>query len=156
MKRILIPTDLSIVADNAIEYALELPKEGVHEIVLCHAGAKVGEHFVTLNKQVNALSEKFHVEIVNSEKAFSVELINEVVRDRFIDFMIMGTSGDEGSIFKKMFGNHTSAMIDDINCPVIAVPVSYKGGGISKIGYASDFTNLDEEMKQVIAFAKPF
>lgn len=156
MKRILIPTDLSIVADNAIEYALELPKEGVQEVLLLHAGAKLGEDFKQINKEVNKLSEKFHVEIINSEKPFDPDLINEVAREKFIDFMIMGTSGDEGSFFKKIFGNHTSSVIDDLNCPVIAVPVNYKKRGISKIGYASDFTNLDVEAKQVIAFAKTF
>jgi len=156
MKRILIPTDLSTVADNAIEYALTLPKEGVQEVLLFHAGAKVGEKFKQLNREVNKLSEKFHVEIINSEKPFGVDSIKEIVRDRFIDFMIMGTSGDEGSVFKKLFGNHTSSIIDDLNCPMIAVPVSYTAKGISKIGYASDFTDVDEEMRQVIAFAKIF
>ena len=156
MKRVLIPSDFSSISDNAVEYALGLPKEVVQEVVLLHAGAKVGDHYITLNMQVNRLSEKFHVEIVNSEKAFSADLVNEIIKDRFIDFMIMGTSGEEGSIIKKMFGNHTSSVIDDLNCPIIAVPVNFKSKGISKIGYASDFTDIDDEMKQVIAFAKVF
>lgn len=156
MKRILIPTDLSIIADNAIDYALALPKEGVHELLLLHGGAKLGENFKQLNKEVNKLSENFHVEIINSEKPFGPDLINEIAKERFIDFVIMGTSGDEGSIFKKLFGNNTSSIIDDLNCPIVAVPANYKKRGISKIGYASDFTDLDVEMKQVIAFAKTF
>lgn len=156
MKRVLIPTDFSNVADNAIEYALGLPREVVQEVLLFHAEAKLGENFKKLNKQVNQLSEKFRVEIINSEKPFSSEQINEIIRSRFIDFMIMGTSGDEGSIIKRLFGNHTSSVIDDLMCPFIAVPVSYKEKGISKIGYASDLTDIDDEMKDVIAFAKVF
>jgi len=156
MKRILIPTDFSIVADNAIEYALALPKEGVQEVLLLHAGANIDEKFIKLNKQANRLSERFKTEIINSEEPFSSEMIKETINSRFIDFMVMGTSGEEGSITKKIFGNHTSSIIDDLNCPVIVVPVDYVGKGITKIGYASDFTDLEDEAKQVISFAKTF
>lgn len=156
MKRILIPTDFSIVADNAVEYALALPKEEVQEVLLLHAGANVDEKFIKLNKQANRLSERFKIEIINSEESFSSDMIKEIIKNRFIDFMIMGTSGEEGSIAKKIFGNNTSSIIDDLNCPVIVVPVSYVGKGIAKIGYASDFTDIDNEVRQVITFAKVF
>src|SRR6478672_12122466 len=106
MKRILIPTDFSIIADHAIEYALALPKEGVQEVLLLHAGANIDEKFITLNKQANRLSERFKTEIINSEEPFSSAMVKEVIKDRFIDFMIMGTSGEEGSITKKIFGNN--------------------------------------------------
>lgn len=156
MKRVLIPTDFSGISDNAIEYAHELSKDHVQEVVLLHAEAKLGEEFIKLNKEVNRLFEKFRVEIINTEKPFNAAMVNEIVRDKFIDFIIMGTSGDEGSFGKKIFGNHTSSIIDDLKCPLIAVPPHYKNKGISKIGYASDFTDLDKEMKEVIAFAKLF
>lgn len=156
MKRVLIPTDFSSISDNAIEYAHELSNDIVQEVVILHANAKIGDEFIKLNKEVNRLFEKFRVEIINTEKPFNSEMINEIVRDKFIDFMIMGTSGDEGSLGKKIFGSNTSSIIDDLKCPLIAVPPHYKNKGISTIGYASDFTDLDKEMKEVIAFAKMF
>lgn len=154
MKKILIPTDHSDIADNAIDYAISLPKEMAEEVVLFHAGANVSEKFINLNKQANKLWERFKVEIVSSQKNFSIKNINHVIEKHNVDMVVMGTSGNDGSIVKKIFGNNTSSIIEDIPCPLIAVPVNYNGKGINKIGYASDFTDLEAEASVVVELAK--
>lgn len=156
MKRILIPTDFSMIADNAIEYALALPNEVVQEVLLFHAGAHIGENFIKINKEVNKLSEKFKISIINSEKPFSSDILKEIIKDRHIDFIIMGTSGEEGSTAKKIFGSNTTSIIDDLVCPAIIIPQDFKNKGVTKIGYASDFTDVENEASQVIFFAKLF
>lgn len=156
MKRILIPTDHSMIADNAIEYALALPKEVVQEVLLFHAGAHIEENFIKLNKQVNRLSEKFKTSVINSEKPFSSDILKEIIKERHIDFIVIGTSGEAGSIAKKIFGSNTTSIIDDLICPAIVVPQDFKNKGITKIGYASDFSDVENEASQVIFFAKLF
>src|SRR5690606_23092306 len=38
---------------------------------------------------------------------------------------------------------------------VLVVPQNYRVGNIHRIMYATDFKNYEEEMKKVVAFAKP-
>ena len=55
----------------------------------------------------------------------------------------------------KIFGTVTGALITGSEVPVICIPKNYKTKPITRIMYASDLTNYEDELKQVIDFAKP-
>lgn len=156
MNKTLVPTDFSNIANNAIEYIMALPEGIIKEVILLHAAANDDENLATLGLQKKRLSEKFKVKIIYSDKDFDAYTIQEIVQNKNIDLIIMGTSGETGGITKKIFGNNTSALIDNVNCPVLAIPVNYNYKKIKKIGYASDFTDLEKEMTQIISFARLF
>lgn len=72
--------------------------------------------------------------------------------------VIMGTRGDkkEG---KWSFGSVTAKMIDNLKCPVLAVPAKFvnKAAIPEKILYATNFDDADYwAMSKLASFAKPF
>ncbi|QHS56829.1 universal stress protein [Mucilaginibacter sp. 14171R-50] len=68
-------------------------------------------------------------------------------------FICIATRG-AGNI-KKLFGTHTSKLIGKSPVPVLAVPSNYRLRPLHKILYASDITDYERELKQVVAFARP-
>jgi nucleotide-binding universal stress UspA family protein len=154
MKRVIIPTDFSEVSDNAINYLMALPDGFADEVILFHGEANVNEHFIRLNRQVNILSEKFKVEIINSEKNFDAKNVLNIIETRLADLVVMGTSGEEGSIMKKIFGNNTSSLIEELPIPMLVVPLNFKKRGIKDIVYASDLSDLKDEANLVVPLAR--
>ena len=92
----------------------------------------------------------------NVIRGFSADLaIMEYCRQRGdIDFICMSTAGAGG--LKKILGTNTGNLITKSKVPVIAVPKNYKVTGFTQIMYATDFYNCKEELKEVVAFARPF
>jgi len=56
---------------------------------------------------------------------------------------------------KKIFGTNTSNLINQSEVPIIAVPNTYRRNKITKVLYASDLSNLENEVRKVIDFGKP-
>ena len=157
MKKILVPTDFSALASNAIKYALSMAKATNTELVFFHAGKN--ENLSKLKNEVSEIQQasvETEIHFIVSEKPFNANTIKEVVSANNIDLIIMGTCGEGMGISKKLIGSNTSAIIEDIGCPILAVPLDYKYKTIDKIAYASDLSNLYEEVKYVIDFGKIF
>ncbi|CAL2104229.1 Universal stress protein [Tenacibaculum sp. 190130A14a] len=163
MKTILLPTDFSENSWNAIEYALKLFKNqectfyilntyipsiyhmnympssvaytGVTDALkesslknLAYIARKISEEFS---------NEKHHVETVSSLNMLVSE-IRSLIREKSIDIIVMGTQGATGAI-EKILGTNTMTVINDIECPTIAVPEGFKFDKIEKILFPTDF-----------------
>jgi len=156
MKRILIPTDFSAVANNAVLYALALTKDTNAKYVFFHAGKedalKLKENIRNVSPIVDVLQKNVLYEAADID--FKGDEINNIVKKYGIDLLIMGTHGEKTPISPNIFGSNTSALIERLNIPVIAVPPTYTYRGISKVAYAADLINLKKELSKVIAFAK--
>lgn len=157
MKKILVPTDFSPIANNAVHYALSLSKIFKSEVLIFHASAKDERDLHMLREGV----EKFtgmvpglKVNYISSHKHFSSVTINEFVSAQKIDFIVMGTSGDDAPFEKTLFGQETSEIAEHANCPVIAIPPQYKFGPVKNIAYACDLNFIDNEAGDVVHFAK--
>ncbi len=147
MKQILVPTDFSDNAYNALYYATRLFKnEACRFYILntCDIETPVLTSIVDtsyadqqLSKESNEkLTETFHsivrdtedfdhsFEIISSTKKL-LETIEDTVKDKGIDLIIMGTKGATGA--KGFFiGSNTSNIIQRIKCcPVLAVPEEF-------------------------------
>ena len=70
-----------------------------------------------------------------------------------IDFVCMGTRG-AGAV-KKIFGTHTGNLITHSKIPVIAVQENYRSKTLRSILYATDLDHYEDELKKVVAFARP-
>ena len=67
------------------------------------------------------------------------------------DFICMSTHG--GGIFDKIVGTNASTLVSISPIPVIVVPRDYHKKRIEKVGYASDYAHIGQEMPIVEAIA---
>ena len=164
MKTIIIPTDFSEVANNAMNYGLDLAKAINASVMLLHvfqmpvsiadvpvALLSVEELQTSANKKLaeaKTLAEKVSggtVKIDTEGILGSVVDELETVCNKINPFaVVMGTRGAT-DIERIIFGSTTLTAIRHLTWPVICVPPTKKFGiGIKKIGFACDFRDVME------------
>ncbi len=146
MLRILIPTDFSENAWNAIQYGLALYQNSKCEFHLIHihpippysgAGssvrskAKIYESYLLQESEekLQALLERIsalpfntdHNFFVKAQHDFFVGAIKRESEERKIHMIIMGTKGASG-LKKVALGSNTGDVITKVKCPLLAVP----------------------------------
>lgn len=67
-----------------------------------------------------------------------------------VDYICMSTRG--AGVVKKLIGTNASRLVNTSSIPVIVVPQNYRIKPITKVGYSSDFENIDKELSIVKAF----
>ncbi len=170
MKRILLPTDFSENAFNAIKYAVQLFKEDTCEFFLLHtytpvlvsSGSMIDSYSaLTLQKiaqetaenKLETLEKRIHSEFPNKNHSFvSTASFNMLIAemknlrtDNNIDFVIMGTQGATGA--KEVFlGTQTMYAIKKMKCPVLAVPSNFHYETPKEILFPTDY-NVDRKNK---------
>lgn len=163
MKNILLPTDFSLNAFNAIEYAVQLFKNEDCTFHLLNTFTPIAYNVATfaggystlmIEEASRNISESGLLEIEEKlKKRFSNPkhtferlasfnlLINEikaVVKERNIDLIVMGTKGATGA--KEVFlGTNTMYTIKKVNCAVVAVPVDFAYEDPKEILFPTDF-----------------
>jgi len=150
MKRIILPTDFSDNAYNAICYAIELFKDEESTFYLLntytpaiyqaeyvlHSPGQIGlgdiyqENSLTqlkeLKKQLIAeFNNKKHTFMVHSAFNTLVEEIVETSKNENADMVIMGTQGATGAK-EILIGTNTVHVIKKACCPVIVIPPNFK------------------------------
>ncbi|MBX2828291.1 MAG: universal stress protein [Flavobacteriaceae bacterium] len=171
MKKVILPTDFSENAYNAIRYAVQLFKDEPCTFYLLNtytpASYYVGVNMVNsysaleLEKMASAKSrkgldeveERIKNEFVDAKHIF-VKLsafnmlaaeINELIANQNIDLVVMGTTGATGA--KEVFlGTQTMHTIKRVECPVVVVPASFHYEVPKEILFATDF-KFDRENK---------
>ena len=150
MRKILIPTDFSENALNAIHYALELFKYEISVFYFMHAyqdDIYINEALLTretLSRATKIVSDqskkqledlikdirkqhpnpRFTYRMVSSNNVL-VDEADKIVENENIDIIVMGTKGK--SNHKKLtFGSHTLQVLKYVECPVLAIPRNYK------------------------------
>ncbi len=158
--RILVPTDFSEAANNALRYALELASVTHSEVKLLHVyNVPVVDPYMpgdTLEALLKEIKKEAERQLDLTMKAFpqttSGECVlgfmaDEVAEQATViqaDLIVMGTTGASG-IKEVLFGSNASAVIEKAQVKVIAVPLEFtKAGAPSRICYASDFTDNEE------------
>lgn len=182
MKNILIPTDFSENAWNAINYALALFKDEkcVFHLLNTYTPSIANSRFMassiqngvvdaTHNNSINGLQaivkriKEAHYNPNHSFKNISsfsllVDQVKEIVAAENIDLVITGTKG--ASSFDEVFmGSNTVRIIKSIkNCPVLAIPQHYEFERPSEIAFATDFNRFytASELEPLIEMAKTF
>lgn len=132
MKTILLPTDFSDNARNAIKYAVALFKGENYQFLLVHAYLESSEskgNYLGELSEKNIEKEKAFLKKMTSKRVYAileVGLLDEVIagivkNNHSIEYIIMGTKGANG-ITESSMGTNTSKVIQEVACPVIAVP----------------------------------
>jgi len=163
MKKILLPTDFSDNSWNAISYALKLFKDETCVFYLLNTYTPIihdVEYFQLSNTQfelADALKEesqtgleeiknRIETEFKNPKHTFTlissfnnlIKEIEELHKGNVMDFIVMGTKGATGAK-KILFGTNTVHVINNVKCPVLAIPENYVFETPHEILFPSDY-----------------
>ncbi|NAY91352.1 universal stress protein [Muricauda sp. JGD-17] len=180
MKTIIIPTDFSINAWNAICYAMEFFKDETVKFYVLHTytpvfyrmdyliggpaysaipDIKVDVSLAGLEKTLKDIEEKFpnpnhHIETVSAFNTLTDE-INNLVDEKDIDLVVMGTKGATGA--KQMFlGSNAVFVIRKSKIPVLAIPESSEFEKVKNILFPTDLWSQykSKELNTLIEIAE--
>jgi len=96
--------------------------------------------------------------IIDSEfrTGFPGEEILDSIEDNAAEMIIMGTTGDSGTI-KKWFGSVSTKVMNESPCPVLLVPEKARYKGLKNILYTYDNIELDKALiDQMVEFSKRY
>jgi nucleotide-binding universal stress UspA family protein len=161
MKTILVPTDFSVNANNALDYAIGIAKLSNTEIILIHAyydifvSGEIPAQFI-LEKMANTkkeaennlskLNERVTLEKIKCRtitfEDIPVEMIIEESKKLNPDLIIMGTKGASG-LLDTILGSITSKVIEKVKCPVLAIPGDAVFRPIQNILFMTDYKESD-------------
>jgi nucleotide-binding universal stress UspA family protein len=176
MKRILVPTDFSEGAFNALVHALHIAQifdaavDVIHAYSIPPTGTAVMvdltdilrknalEEIELLKKRTSALNLAKGIKIdYDAEHGSVIDVIARSERERQIDLVVMGTQGASG-ITEKWLGTNTAAAARNTNVPMLAVPAESRFKPYSQIMFSTDFKVIKDKKSMEFAakFAKAF
>lgn len=182
MKKLLIPTDFSLPAENAAKYALKLAEVVQTDIVVCHAfnvpaeapmaaqvawplmdyEAMVHESITELDYLVQKLQHslqntgQYVPQIAfESDQGKVHEVIAQLVQKNNIDLVVMGMAG-AGAVSQLVLGSNCRTMIGKATFPVLYIPFEASFKPIKTIAFATDLRLEDIPIiKGMLALFKP-
>lgn len=173
MKRLLVPTDFSEQAENALKIAVQIAKTHGSEIFVIHS-MEMPLHLATASDTGNLPGSLFFMKLAEKrfgelrEKDYLDDIIlneavgrNEIYEDieeacskNKIDLIIMGSTGASG--FKEMFvGSNTEKVVRTSKTPVLVIKNNHPKFEVNDFVYASDFSKTGQgAFKKAKKFAK--
>ena len=177
MKNILLPTDFSENSWNAIRYALRLFEKDqctfhlfnaytpvVYDLtyVLLASPAQFGlrdpireDSRASLSELQKRILDEFDLNPNHKFETIArfetlVSGIKELIDERHIDLIVMGTKGATGAK-KILFGSNTVQVFKEIKCPIIAVPSNFEYVAPLEILFPTDLeVNFNVEQLHVL------
>ena len=183
MKRVLIPTDFSENAWNAICYAMQLFRNEECQFFLLNTytpsipssrfmapmvnGVKIEDALRQASEQglertVARIEGEFHNANHHFETLSSfnllVDAVQEIVDEYAIDLIVAGTKGASGMEEVFMGSNTVRIIKTSRKCPVLAIPQHFEFVAPSEIAFATDFNRFytKSELEPLIELAKSF
>lgn len=176
MKKILVPTDFTQEADNAVETARLLAKKFKAEIVFLNVielnsgevintsggpsnyasftdGILIHESLKKSEEEMNRLVEVSKFQGVKSE--YEIKLGNpfghifDAIKEHNIDFIIMGTKGATG-LSEIIIGSNTEKVVRKAKCPVLSIKDVMDENSFQNIVYATNFGDHEEGVVKAI------
>jgi len=175
MKKILVPTDFSKQAENALKVAAQLAKKHKSEIYLLHmlelplglvdqantGGSSLPESLFFMKLAHKRFEEVLSSDYLKGIKVFETVLfqntfegITEVGEKNKVDLIIMGSHGASG--FKEMFiGSNTEKVVRTSTIPVLVIKNKHEKFAVKNFVFASDFSSeCKKPFKEAIKFAE--
>ncbi|RYF88857.1 MAG: universal stress protein [Chitinophagaceae bacterium] len=173
MKNILCLTDFSAASQKAVQYAAWLSLRCNASLTLLHAvqlHLLEGENAVmanaqTVNAQIHMAERSLHETCEHLQQKFSkeepdheltcdfivregllIDTVKSIQGEGKFDFIIMGTTGGGADKLEDlMVGSNTVQIMENIQCPILAVPVDCRVQHLEKIIFASSYHERDYE-----------
>jgi len=184
MKSILVPTDFSELADNAIEVAIEISKNTkttihlLHTVEILHVWDEVSNymeidttkqegysyiHIVTdkANEKLNVIKQRIEKQgvdcVVAVENGKPYEAILHYIKYNNISLAIMGTKGSSG-LSEVVIGSNAQKIIRKSTCPILTIKGDQEEVSFDNIVLASDFHDekINANMEYVANMASYF
>ena len=176
MKRILVPSDLSDISENALKLATAIAEKTKAEIYLVNfMDHPYGDSFGSKPsfQESSGQDDLFTVKLIQKNHGLLGELAQQYgsngvdinfqifdedfdegvemyIRKENIDLVVMGTTGEE--TFEERFtGNNTEQVIQKASCPVLSVKGNYKDLQFDNITLGIDFEEDEEDNYKVAA-----
>ncbi len=183
MKNVLIPTDFSNNAWNAIQYGLALFQKTKCNFYLVnvspitaysggeaamYASQEILEQSILKDskKQLEGLITEIERLFFNTKHTFHssahygffTDYIKHMVKEKKIDLIIMGTKGASG-LKAVSIGTNTGNVMTKVQCPVLAVPEDSQYSRPKEIGFPTDYKSsydikVLENLKDLILLHK--
>jgi len=178
MKNILLPTDFSQNAWNAIIYAITLYKNEACKFTFLHAydvndyhaaskltpipteeALKKAENHTNhdLYRLIEILKTTYHNHLhvfhTVAENKSLIDAISLEINSRNYECMIIGTQGSTGS-YETLYGSNTIAMMEQIkDCPILAIPSHVAFIGLKEIVLVNGY-KISQEKKALLYLIK--
>ena len=169
MKKILIPTDLSSNASNAISYAFQLFRNSNVQFYILHVDhpiidmptssiefinpitypdlvsqkKMVDKQIIKIIENLNCEDDNFNYEIEN-EIGFAGDVIVSKAKELNCDLIIMGTKGATG-LSQFFIGSVTASVIRKSAVSVLAIPENFSYEKLEKIVFATDYEGISNK-----------
>lgn len=176
MKRILVPTDFSEHAEDALKVAAQIAKKNDSEIVVLHmlelphqmndailGGASIPETMLFMkkaNEMLDTISSRPYLdgipvtEIVKIDKP--IHGITQVSKDYDVDLIIMGSHGSSG-VEELLIGSNTEKVVRNSEIPVLVIKKDISDFNVTNIVFASDFSaETKKPFEKLLNFTKFF
>jgi nucleotide-binding universal stress UspA family protein len=171
MKTILVPTDFSHPASNALDYATGLASKLSARLLLLNVfwvpvyesdkpdevAAKEKDFRTYANSHLRKTEEKIHTSYPQLEvesmvrNGFVGDEIAAMARVSRAEMIVMGTKGASG-VEEALMGSNTTEVIQKALCPVLAVPSQARWHGIHRIVAAVG--NHDNDLTTMVEVAQ--
>jgi nucleotide-binding universal stress UspA family protein len=176
MKKILVPTDLSVIAERGLSLAIEIAERSEAEISLVNftrhpfgktfaamgqVGSKVDRDVELYNIQLLHANKEKLDELVKKHIQAGIDIETAIVDEEFkdgideylhkegIDLVVMGTSGEENA--SEVFtGNHTEQVIRISKCPVLSVRDGFQIDDFKRIVLAVNVIKNNEHVNEAL------
>lgn len=180
MIKIILPTDFSDNAYNAITYATQLYKDVEATFYLLntytptvyqpeyiiHSPGQIGLgdlYQKNSETQLETLKTRIAKEFANEKHTFFthsafnllVNEIAEIIKNENADLVIMGTQGATGA--KEIFlGSHTVQVLKKVNCPLIIIPSNFVYENPKEIMFPTDYEVVyqRDQLKELLSIAE--
>ena len=155
--KILVPTDFSESANQALEYGAEIAKATQSQLTLLHVYSGQAQLSSKLDT-VQALAVICQTISAEYDSIACVpvtragEVVDEILAeadDIGADFIVMATNGAT-NLGRLVFGSNTASVIEKAKCPVLSVPGTHTFRKPEKMLFATTFAR--EEMHAAIKF----
>lgn len=176
MEKIIVTTDLSANSRSAMRFAIQVAAQRNAAVVFLHIHQVLRASFWTDEQYAgyvehhrkNVLQElapmvraiyrsmnrsPFNYELAVHHNLDITEGILEFVESSKASLICISTRG--AGALRKLFGTHTTALLDQSPIPVACVPARQRIYPISDIVYASDMKDYLPELRQLVTLAKP-
>ncbi|MFH6987025.1 universal stress protein [Flavobacterium collinsii] len=176
MKRILVPTDFSEHAEDALKVASQIAKKNNSEIIILHmlelpsqmndailGGTSIPETMLFMkkaNEMLDQISSRPYLEgiqiteIVKMDKP--IHGITQIGKEYEIDLIIMGSHGSSG-IEELLIGSNTEKVVRNSEIPVLVIKKNNTNFRASDIVFASDFSSETKiPFEKFLKFTKVF
>lgn len=170
MKKILVPTDFTENASNALNLAVEVAQENNSKLYLLHVveypiGATIDPIGVSIvqptdtelideltrnaKEKLKVIEEdllKEEVEVTSSVDLGNAYLsVVDKIKEEDIDIVIMGTHGASG-VKEFIIGSNAEKVVRHATCPVLTIKNAIKKDDIKSVVFGSDFMDISDDV----------